>query len=173
MIVSFWFPSLPSEPVNRTLCLTVINVTKKAMFPIERCVDMGRVKQHWLEDLSRDPAYVHTVLYVAQAYFAFVKSQTSLSPMAIMHMNKTMIILRNKLAEANPVLTDSTIYTVLALASVSEALDDLDTAKQHLNGLHQLIRLRGGISALAQKPSLQIKCCRYVPACLESAHSFV
>ncbi|KAK9238879.1 hypothetical protein V1525DRAFT_387078 [Lipomyces kononenkoae] len=77
-----------------------------------------------------------------------------------MHVNKTLVLLQKKLAETNLVITDSTIFTVLALAMLSGALDDLEATKKHIHGLYQLIKLRGGMEALARKYALQIKGCR-------------
>lgn len=139
----------------------VVTVMKKMMYPVECCVDLRNEEQNWFRDLSHDPAYAHTVLSTARAYFDFVGSQT-FGPRAIMHMNKTMFRLRNKLAETDLVITDSTIFTVLALVLISEALDDHEAAQKHLHGLHELVKLRGGIRGLSQKPLLQIKCCRLV-----------
>ena len=136
---------------------------KKAMYPIDHCVDLVKEEQRWLIDLKTDTVYAHTVLYVAQVYFDVFKSQT-FGPTAIVHTNKTIARLQNQLAEANLAITDSTIFTVLALAMASASQNDLEAAKKHLHGLSQLIKLRGGIPALNQKWSLQIKCCRFVPS---------
>ncbi|KAJ9137498.1 hypothetical protein NKR23_g9042 [Pleurostoma richardsiae] len=132
---------------------------KNAMYPIERCVDREEEYQRWFSDLSQDPAYVHTVLYSAQAYFDSFRSQ-SLGLRATIHMNKAIVFLRKTLGQPNLVITDSLIFVVLALALISEALGEVDAAQKHLHGLCQLIKLRGGIAAIAQKHSLQVKCCR-------------
>ncbi|KAJ9273845.1 hypothetical protein DTO212C5_124 [Paecilomyces variotii] len=147
------------EPRMLHLIYDFVTVMKKMMYPVECCVDLRNEEQNWFRDLSHDPAYAHTILSTARAYFDFVGSQT-FGPRAIMHMNKTMFRLRNKLAETDLVITDSTIFTVLALVLISEALDDHEAAQKHLHGLHELVKLRGGIKGLAQKPLLQIKCCR-------------
>lgn len=139
----------------------VITVMKRAMYPIDHCVDLAKEEQRWLIDLKSDPVYAHTVLYVAQVYFDVIKSQI-LGPTAIVHTNKTIARLQRQLAEANLEITDSTIFTVLALAMASASQNDLEAAKKHLHGLSQLIKLRGGMPALNQKWSLQIKCLRFV-----------
>ena len=134
---------------------------KNAMYPFECCVDLGKEEQYWFEDMHHDPSYAHNVYYSALAYFDVVKSQT-FGPTAIMHTNKAIVLLQKKLGEPSKIVTDSILYVVLMLAMFSEALDDLETVEKHIHGLHQLIKLRGGIGTLSQKHSLQIKCCRFV-----------
>ncbi|KAF5855870.1 hypothetical protein ETB97_008299 [Aspergillus alliaceus] len=46
------------------------------------------------------------------------------------------------------ITAESTIFTVVALALVSEAFNDLVAAEKHLHGLYQLVKLRSGITAL-------------------------
>lgn len=133
----------------------------KAMYPVDCCIDLAKEEQHWFEDLSRDSTYGHIILYVAHAYFDFVKSRR-FGPAAMMHTNETISLLQKTLAQAHLIVTDSTLFTVLALAMVAEVSDDLETAKNHIRGLHQLILLRGGMPAISQKRTLQIKCCRFV-----------
>ena len=127
-------------------------------------MDLGKEEQHWFEDLSHDPAYAKTILHSAQVYFDVVKRQT-FGPTVVMHMNMAIILQRKRLAATSLTIIDSIIFFVLALAMFSEALDDLEVAKKHLHGLYQLIKLRGGVAALDEKHSLQIKCCRFAPSC--------
>ncbi|GAD92297.1 hypothetical protein PVAR5_0887 [Paecilomyces variotii No. 5] len=150
------------EPCMLHLIYNFITIMGKAMYPVEFCVDFKNEDHNWFRDLSHDPAYAHSVLSTAQAYFDLASSQT-FGPTAIVHMNKTMFLLRNKLAEADLVITDATIFTVLALVLFSKALDDHAAAQKHLYGLHELVKIRGGIVSLSHKPLLQMKCCRSVP----------
>ncbi|KAH8705808.1 hypothetical protein BGW36DRAFT_368201 [Talaromyces proteolyticus] len=146
-------------PCTLQLLYEFINAVNKAMYPGECCVDIHKAGQCWFESLSYDPAYAQAVLYTAQAYFDFVKSRV-LGPKAIRHINATMHLLQQSLAEPNEATSDSTIFTIMALAMVSDVLGDLETAKKHLLGLYQVISTRGGIETLSQNRSLQVKCCR-------------
>jgi hypothetical protein len=95
------------------------------------------------------------------AYFAIVTSPSS-SRDAAMYMNKTITLVRERLAQESLAPSDSILFYVLALAMASDGLGNSDMVKLHLAGLAQLIHLRGGMAALAQKHSLQIKSCRFV-----------
>lgn len=132
---------------------------KKAMYPIERCVDLSREDERWFEDLKHDVAYSHTILYIAQSYFDLAKSRT-FGASAIARMNDAIVMLQKTLAAADLIVTDSIVLTVLALAMMSQTVDDFETADKHMHGLHQLIELRGGLRTLNHKRLLQVKCCR-------------
>lgn len=137
----------------------VVPVMVKVMYPIERCVDIGLESQHWHDDLAHDPCYAQSVSEIAGVYFDITRSPNSYLQM-LLHLDSALGPLRNSLADTDVVVTDSMIFLVVSLALVSQSFDELDGALTHLRGLHQLIKLRGGVTALAHKRSLQIKCCR-------------
>ena len=131
------------------------------MYPVESCVDLEDEDQRWVDELELDPTYLQTVSYVAHSYFDAVKEQPS-GPSAIAHTNRALVILQQRFAQTDMVVTDSVIFTVLALAMMAQSIDDLETAEKHIHGLHRLIELRGGLKALGEKRLLQFKCCRFV-----------
>ena len=141
--------------------ITVITVMKKAMYPIDLCLDLSKEDDRWFDDLKQDPAYSHTMLYISQAYFDLSRSQV-FGTSAIARMNDAIVMLRKKLAETNLIVTDSIVLTVLALAMMSQTVDDVETTDKHMHGLHQLIEIRGGLKSLDHKRLLQVKCCRSV-----------
>lgn len=133
----------------------------KVMYPIEQCVDLTTENQHWHDDLAHDPPYAGTVSAIAQVYFNIVRSRDQ-PFQKLIHTSNSLGPLREQLAAPNVVVTDSLIFMVVALALMSEGSNDLDSASTHLRGLDAMIKLRGGMMALAAKRSLQIKCCRSV-----------
>lgn len=140
-------------------------VMKQAMYPIERYVGVGSDEPGWFQDsaMCRDTAYAHIVAYSALAFFDTKRLYTSGSrsgERALVHMNRGIRLLRKRIRAQDFASTDATIFLVLALGMFSEAHGELDAAQKHLYGLHQLVRLRGGIKALSGKRFLQIKCCR-------------
>jgi hypothetical protein len=134
---------------------------QKAMYPFEDCIDFNEDERCWYEDFCHDPAFGQTVWHGARAFFITNRSQT-IESATILEINKAIFMLRQKLADIDFLITDSTIFTVLALAMISEVYNYHEAAKQHLRGLYQMIKLRGGIDALSQKHNLQFKCCRLV-----------
>ncbi|OIW25245.1 hypothetical protein CONLIGDRAFT_636319 [Coniochaeta ligniaria NRRL 30616] len=131
----------------------------KVMYPIECCVDLAAENQRWHDDLAHDPPYAQSVFEIARVHFDIVRSRDQ-QLQKLVHMSNSLGPLRKQLASSDVVVTDSMVFVVVALALVSEAFDELDDALMHLRGLHTMIKLRGGLAALAHKRSLQIKCCR-------------
>lgn len=133
----------------------------RSTYPVECCVDLRKAEQHWLEDLSYDSAYLDTILYFSRTYTHLMRSRRR-SVTVLAYMNEVIAMLQAKLAHSDLSMADSTIFTILVLAVVSEGLGGIKSARDHLNALHQLIALRGGIATLSLKRSLQMECCRFV-----------
>ncbi|KAH8889177.1 hypothetical protein GQ53DRAFT_842910 [Thozetella sp. PMI_491] len=132
----------------------------KSMHPIRACVDASEEGQRWFNDMNQDPSYVSLVWYIGKAYADVIKSP-AFGRTSAMYMNKTIHFVQQRLADDSLATTDTTLFGVLALAMVTDGLGNIDGVKWHLNAISQLIKLRGGMAALSQKPSLQIKCCRF------------
>ena len=148
------------EPRRLHLLHDFVPLMVQVTCPIERCVDSAAGSQHWYDDLARDPPYAQSVSEVASVFFDIGRCRNA-SLQVLVHMSSAIGQLRMALGEAELVVTDSMIFIVVALALVSQAFDeDNDSAVTHIRGLHQLIKLRGGVAALAGKRSLQVKCCR-------------
>ncbi|KAK4238931.1 hypothetical protein C8A03DRAFT_43410 [Achaetomium macrosporum] len=120
-----------------------LTVLKQAMYPIEACVQPD--DSTWLEFLAYDRAYLHSILCSAQAYFDFIR-EARLGEKAIHHLNLTLSNLRRNLADSKLATSDSTIFP--------------PAAKQHMQGLYQLVSLRGGIAGLRHKTEVQAKVLR-------------
>jgi len=143
------------------LTLLVVPLMVKVMYPTEQCIDLATENQHWHDDFANDTPYAQCVSSLAQIHFDVIKSHDPLS-LKLFHTSNSIGRLRKQIAEPNLVVTDSLIFTVVALTLMSEASNELGDALTHLRGLKAMIDLRGGIGALARKRSLQIKCCRSV-----------
>ncbi|VUC27885.1 unnamed protein product [Clonostachys rosea] len=128
------------------------------MYPVNDFVDLSKDEQYWLEDMSHDPVYSDTIFYIARSYLDTVGKGHILTGVSL--VNKAMAELRNRLNEANFIITDSVLLTVLSLALISDTLGDPDATRKHMNGLWQLIKLRGGLLGLTEKYSLRVKCSR-------------
>lgn len=134
------------------------------MYPTQCCINSVKEENDWFEDLSRDATYSQVVLHTAQTYFDTVKSGIY-GPNAMRHMNRAMLVLRKKLLHGNEAISDSTIFAITTIAMASEIFGDLESAKKHLNGLYQVLHVRGGIITLAHSRLLQFKCFRFVSIC--------
>jgi hypothetical protein len=145
--------------------MPVFTHMKGFMHPIERCVDLGDDNRLWLEDLGKDPAYVHALVFLSQAYLDLLHHQ-KVGTVAMVHMAKTMSHLREQLNSDQFAPSNSVLFVVLSLAMATIELGDFEAARKHLHGLHRMVMLRGGLVALAAQRSLQMKICRSV-SCIE------
>ncbi|KAK3684052.1 putative necrosis-inducing factor-domain-containing protein [Podospora appendiculata] len=57
-------------------------------------------------------------------------------------------------------VSDATIAIIMTLCMVADAMGDPEAAKKHINGLHKIVTLRGGLGALRHNYTLQLKVCR-------------
>jgi len=130
------------------------------MYPIEACIQPG--DGQWVEYLAYDRAYLHSVLCATRGFYDFALGGV-FGEKAIHHLNKTLHTLGQNLAGGELATSDSTISTVLTLAMLSDVMNDNSAAKKHMQGLYQLVQLRGGISGLRHNTELQSKVLRYTP----------
>ncbi|KAL2167994.1 hypothetical protein VTG60DRAFT_529 [Thermothelomyces hinnuleus] len=139
------------------LAFNWFTVLKESMYPVEVCVQPS--DGQWVEYLAYDRAYLHVTLSSTQGYLDFAR-EARFGIKTIQHLNKSLRLLREKLAVTELAISDSTISTVLTLTMFSDILGYSDAAQQHLKGLYQLVSLRGGIQALRHNPELQFKVLR-------------
>ncbi|CAH0022284.1 unnamed protein product [Clonostachys rhizophaga] len=149
-------PGLPSGMLH-TVCKFIAYMTM-GMYPVNDFIDLSKDEQYWLEDMSHDPLYSYTLSHIARSYLDTVGKGHMFTGVTL--INKAMAELRKKFTEANFIITDSVLLTVLCLALISDMFGDIDATRKHLNGLWQLIKLRGGLLGLTEKYSLRIKCSR-------------
>jgi hypothetical protein len=132
-------------------------ILKQAMYPVELCVQPS--DGQWVEYLAYDAAYVHSVLCATQGFFDFV-GQARFGEKAIHHLNKTLHTLCQNLADTHLATSDSTISTVITLAMLADVMADATAATNHMQGLYQLVNIRGGIPGLRHNSELQSKVLR-------------
>ncbi|KAK3904890.1 hypothetical protein C8A05DRAFT_42094 [Staphylotrichum tortipilum] len=145
------------NPHTLELIFKFFTVLKRAMYPVEACVQPS--DGQWVEYLAYDRAYLSSTLCTTQSFFDYVRNAT-LSEKAVYHLNNTLQTLRENLADPYFATSDSTISTVLTLVILADVIDDRNAAKRHAQGLYQLVQLRGGIAALRHNRELQVKVLR-------------
>ncbi len=144
--------------MNAVLCPSVLTVLKQAIHPVEACIqpDDGP----WLEYLAYDRAYLYSALCTTQTFFDFVR-EAAFDGRAMQHLNKTLRALRQNLALPQLATSDSTIATVMTLVLLADVMNDRNAARRHMQGLYQLVHMRGGIAGLRHNRELQAKVLRY------------
>ncbi|KAK3990681.1 hypothetical protein QBC44DRAFT_324597 [Cladorrhinum sp. PSN332] len=145
------------DPYRAKLVFTWFTALKTSMYPVETIVQPPM--DQWLEYLAHDRAYLECVLSAAQAFLDWAHER-KIGKLTIQHLNSAMNNLRQTLAECPQTPTDSTMAVVVTLSMMADMLQDYDAARKHIEGLYQLIKMRGGIRALQYNPQLQIKVLR-------------
>ena len=91
-----------------------------------------------------------------------------ISRQAAFHLDQTLQLLQARLdafgqGQRDGALCDSTIMVIIFLATAAELAGDLVAVENHIDGLIDIIDLRGGLASLHTHNNLQVKICRYVP----------
>ncbi|KAK4228103.1 hypothetical protein QBC38DRAFT_476161 [Podospora fimiseda] len=145
------------DPYRAKLVSTWFTTLKTSMYPVETIVQPPM--DQWLDYLAHDRAYLACVLFAAQAFLDWARDR-KIGKLSLQHLNSAMHNLRQTLAESSQTPTDSTLAVVVTLSMMSDVMQDYDAAKKHVEGLYQLIQMRGGIRTLQYNPQLQVKVLR-------------
>ncbi len=121
----------------------------------------------WLDYLIQHPAHHYTARFICQAYFELAGGQgpsggagTGAGASAAVTLARALPPLHQNPVDSDTLPTaGSAILTILSLAMAANVLGDLESARQHLDGLARVVALQGGIAGLGSV-DLQIKCCR-------------
>lgn len=132
---------------------------KKEMYPINLCMTFDPTNSIWFEYLGRDAAYVHSILFATRAYFDWLGGRTC-GREGLAHLTKTLELLRGTLEDESEAISETTISVIVGLAMAADCFGDRVAAARHVQGLHKIIMMRGGLGSLSKNSQLQIKSCR-------------
>lgn len=143
------------------------------MYPIEWCFRPDVNANCWFQWLFQDMAYFSSVLFVASSFQdIYTATQTSttmkpsadlslrLSPRTTHYLRRTIALLQERLQDPSLSVEDISIATVVSLALVADACGDADSARAHVNGLKQMVRMRGGVKGMMSNRHVLSKICR-------------
>lgn len=91
-----------------------------------------------------------------------------ISRRAAFHHAQTLQLLQARInafeqGQQDAVFSDSTMMVIIILATAAELTGDFEAAQIHIDGLLQIVSLRGGVRSLNTHTNMQVKVCRYVP----------
>ncbi|KAI1759219.1 hypothetical protein GGR53DRAFT_527819 [Hypoxylon sp. FL1150] len=80
----------------------ILSIAKKALFPLESCINFGAKEKAWMEALTLDAAYLHAMAFSAQDYFDLLPGRVkscldNSARMAAPHVVRTLQLLRERL----------------------------------------------------------------------------
>lgn len=130
------------------------------MYPLERHVIFHKetkADRSWFELLTLDAAYLHAAVFTSQVYLGRQSSQETLASTrrALTHHSSALRLIQERLSVANEEgVTDATIHAILYLAWHAHFDVDYETARTHMQGLHKVVDLRGGLSTFTYNTKL-------------------
>ncbi|RBR26432.1 uncharacterized protein FIESC28_00726 [Fusarium coffeatum] len=149
----------PLDKNSRHLIYKFLTTIKETLYPAEWCFDSDRQKTCWFHWLLEDPAYLHCICFMVSAFQDLVKRQ-DWSVETRKRLRHTIMLLQDKLQDPKKQLEDTTTATIISLAMMADAMEDVQAFEAHSNGLRRIVRMRGGLQAYTHNRQLQIKLCR-------------
>ncbi|KAI1771129.1 hypothetical protein F4818DRAFT_213531 [Hypoxylon cercidicola] len=152
------------EPGTVEVVLKFSSIAKQILFPLEPCVLFERKAETWIEPLKFDPVFLHTMIFTSQSYFdVIVAGRTSaITKVALHHFLKALQLLRERIArdDDHVTLSDTTLAAVMAFTGHALLTGDYRLAMNHVQGLHKIVGLRGGVVTFQSNPKLLIEILR-------------
>lgn len=157
--VRFAGPSIDSEAKGLLYKAFAHNITNQAMTPLDRCVDLECLESASFGWLFSDAAFLHSVLCASYAINDFMGPQWDGNPgrKTIFHLRETLSLLRVKMQDEYVYQDDSVLQVIINLTLLAAVFGDWMAAAAHLEGLHKIVYLRGGLVFLSARPTLHFK----------------
>ncbi|XXG93831.1 hypothetical protein Hte_000080 [Hypoxylon texense] len=147
------------------------SIAKKALFPLEQCINFGPKEKAWMEALTLDAAYLHAMAFSAQDYFDLLPGRAAhcrdvAARMAGPHVIKTLQLLRERLEMSREhdlkmvKGSFSTAAVVLCLAFHAHIMGEQQAALYHMQGLRKIVDFNGGLPGLGSNMKMQLEILR-------------
>ncbi|TVY83616.1 Cryptochrome-1 [Lachnellula suecica] len=107
---------------------------------------MGRLRREWLQLATQDTAMFHIALSHYAGNYGLARHEND--PVeALRFRMEAMSIMNQRLENFDKALTDGSIGTVASLSSYEATNGDTAVFQTHMEGLKELVKLRGGLQA--------------------------
>ncbi|KAK4941949.1 hypothetical protein LTR10_018279 [Elasticomyces elasticus] len=153
--------SFTADEMDAFMALNMVDVSMiaiKVMFPLMMAIGFQADSQETCpysrgpSPISRgpiDPAALHIAAFTVYGFIDRIlrRQDKFTNPAAMLHFQKGLKLLRERLLGPDDEikLSDTTIGTVLKLASHAHFEGDYQASKQHMEGLRKMVDLRGGL----------------------------
>ena len=128
------------------------------MYPTNFYLIFDVVNSICVHFLTQDSMFLQTSLFMTEAYSDSVQGRPY-GARASKHLAKALPLLQKNLEDRTTATAYTTIGTIIMLVMIADITGDVEVAQKHIQGLHQIVTLRGGIDKLGYG-QIQIKCCR-------------
>ncbi|KAF4466207.1 hypothetical protein FALBO_6944 [Fusarium albosuccineum] len=145
------------KPYMLDLMYQGFNTVKPCTYAVDmKLINESETELYALNDIHRHRATIHSILFASQAFQDLSRGQP-FGDIAQFHLGKTLHYLQQSLNDQNGAISMATIAVVTTLASAASMFGDLETVEKHMNGLHQIFELRGGMQSLQRGSLIQHK----------------
>ncbi|KAF5009788.1 hypothetical protein FDECE_4024 [Fusarium decemcellulare] len=145
------------KPYMLDLMYQGFNTVKPCNYAVDmKLINETETQVYALGDIHRHRATIHSILFASQAFQDLSRGQP-FGDIAQFHLGKTLHYLQQSLNDQNGAISMATIAVVTTLASAASMFGDLETVEKHMNGLHQIFELRGGMESLQRGSLIQHK----------------
>lgn len=139
-----------------------MTMIKPASFTVEDAIVQHKFNGLFCyPDLSQSPAMIHSILYTAHAFRDMLLGSPT-GHVARLHLAQALYHLQQSIMDQTTATTRTTMSIVILLASTTAFLGDFETSQKHMDGLHKLVTLRGGLKSLGYGTMEQYKAQRYI-----------
>ncbi|KAG5782483.1 hypothetical protein H9Q73_003853 [Fusarium xylarioides] len=163
----------PLDKESRYYIYRFLTTIKETLYPAEWCFDPDREKVCWFRWLLEDPAYLHCICFMVSAFQDLINMQSLLgrgkydtgwggefSASTRNRLRHTIKLLQERLKDPAKQVEDATTATIISLAMMADAMEDVEAFEAHSNGLRRIVKMRGGLQGYTHNRQLQIKLCR-------------
>ncbi|KAG5813779.1 hypothetical protein H9Q74_002189 [Fusarium xylarioides] len=163
----------PLDKESRYYICRFLTTIKETLYPAEWCFDPDREKVCWFRWLLEDPAYLHCICFMVSAFQDLINMQSLLgrgkydtgwggefSASTRNRLRHTIKLLQERLKDPAKQVEDATTATIISLAMMADAMEDVEAFEAHSNGLRRIVKMRGGLQGYTHNRQLQIKLCR-------------
>ena len=124
----------------------------RIIFPLLMAIGFKTDHREWLHLVGTEEEPLHIAAFAVEEFVDRVlRQQKRPNPTAMLHFEKGTRLLRDRISgqDEKAKVSDSTISIVLKLASATHFNGDYKVSKYHMEGLREMIDLRGGIGEFA------------------------
>ncbi|KAH8647648.1 hypothetical protein BX600DRAFT_475683 [Xylariales sp. PMI_506] len=114
------------------------------IYPIEKYAGYNPMKDYFLPMAFDDPATMHAMLFSAGSMI-LPPTRSRETPNSLFHLRECIRLVNERLRSSPPIVTNSTIIIVATIAFVEKSIGRHRNWEIHMQGLKEIIRLRGGI----------------------------
>lgn len=140
-------------------------MANQILFPLQTCMFFDKRDEVWIAPLVIDPIYLHAMIFTSQYFFDTMSptKHSTINQFITPLVAKTLTLLRERLDQDddNVKISNTTVAVVVKLAIYAHSTGDSKSARQHVEGLCKMVKLRGGLTAFRENTKLLVLILRY------------